>query len=99
MTRRGRIREYINLPVIKTLSQHTTGALFAMLCFKVSGLIAAWLFPVGVVHDITEAVEEVGIIVVFLYLFFEMIWHLFGKMLWKAWKGRSHGSSRIIFVA
>jgi hypothetical protein len=99
---REHIQEYINLPVIKTLSQHATGGLFPMFCFWISGSAAAWLFPTGIAHDIAEGIEQIGIVVVLLYLLVEMIWHLFLKKLWNAWKsrkGKSNGSSRIILVA
>jgi hypothetical protein len=83
MSWRENIREYINLSVVKTSSQHTSGAVFSIICFAICAAISKWLLPEGIVHSIAEGIEKITILIILIFLFVELLWHLFVKILWE----------------
>lgn len=85
MSWREHILEYINVAIIKTLSQHASGAVFAILCFALSGWLSERFLPDGMVRGIVRGIEKTGILLVLIFLFVEMLWHLIGKGIWEAW--------------
>lgn len=93
-------KEYINVSVIKTLSQHASGSIAAMCFFGLSAWVSTKLLPAqGIIHDIAEGVEKTAIIVILLYLFFQFIWHLFWRRAWQWIKGIDNDSTKIFMVA
>ena len=85
------LRDYINLPVIRALSLHCSGTLFAIGTFWLTSEALKWgVKDEEAVHFI-ELVERYVLIALWLWLVLQLFWHLV--------KGHKNGRNRPVFAA
>ena len=86
--------EWLDIPLIKTISQHTSSSIAALFSFVLIAEIAKWglsdIHPL--VYGIIEWVERAGIILIFLRIAFVLV-----RDLWKG--GVSNGKPMVLLVA
>lgn len=85
------LQSWINVPLIRAISHHSSGAISAILFFKIVGWCTEWGIKEGILRSFIEGIDSVGLFSLLAILLIQLIRHV--------WKADSNGTTKIILVA
>jgi hypothetical protein len=85
--------DYTLVQTLKALVEHTGATMVAAICFWLAGSVMKFVLPEGWIRVAIDKIEGVGLIVLIIWFFVQML-----SQLYHASKGGSSGSHSI-FVA
>lgn len=85
------LQDWINVPLIRAISHHSSGAMSAILFFKIVGVVTEWGIKEGMLRSFIEGIDGVGLFSLLVLLLIQLIRHV--------WKAGSNGTTKILLVA